>query len=60
MKWCRIIHPRGEGGGVGWGLLPYRSERDAHQKIKIKLLVVVVVFFFLLVSRDSYVLVFYS
>ena len=51
----------GGGGGVGWGLLPYKSERDAHQKIKIKLLVVVVVFFFfLLVSRDSYVLVFYS
>ena len=48
MKWCRIIHPRGGvgGGGVGWGLLPYKSERDAHQKIKIKLLVVVVVFFF--------------
>ena len=39
-------------------MLPYKSERDAHQKIKIKLLVVVFVvfFFFLLVSRDSYVL----
>ena len=58
MKWCRIIHR----GGEGWvgGLLPYKSERDAHQKIKIKLLLVVVVFFFLLVSHDSYVLVFYS
>ena len=38
--------PEGWGGGGGWGLLPYKSERDAHQKIKIKLLVVVVVFFF--------------
>ena len=48
MKWCRILHPMGgEGGWVG-GLPPYKSERDARQQIKIKLLVVVVVvgFFF--------------
>ena len=54
--------PEGGGGGGVGGLLPYKSERDAHQKIKIKLLVVVVVvvFFSQYHVMYSYVLVFYS
>ena len=51
MKYSGVgLYTRGGGGGWVGGLLPYKSERDAHQKTKIKLLVVVFVVFFFSLS----------